>query len=440
VGMALQWSDNCYRHHDFSAAASIVNTPLPGNTSVRAPGVIASVPCHESLIEGVAEAIGVPGDTLREVNMYVNGDTTPTVCGGITLGENGFAWNVPAMWAQCKAKWQVAERRSQIAAFNAANRWRKRGLSLLPIKYNIDTSYYSMSSSVRIFGFDGTVHVAHGGCEVGQGIHTKVAQAVAYALGCPLSHVTIGDTSTLQSPNSNGTGGSGGSESCVRSVLDACSKLNKILTPYRASGASGWAATIAAANKDAVCLHAAGWEHVTSAEQGGKPFDYATQGVGCVEVELDALTGEIAIRRADVLMDQGTPLNPLIDLGQVEGGFMMALGYYMSEEVLYSSSGEQLSLGTWQYKPPAVADIPLELNIAFVPKSPNRSPNNVLGSKASAEPPMALGAAAFYAARDAIKAVRADGGVDAPFACVAPLTVERIQQACIVDPAQFTLS
>jgi len=223
----------------------------------------------------------------------------------------------------------------------------------------------------------------------------------------------------------------------VRSVLDACTKLNAVLSPYRASE---WSATIAAAWKDEVNLHACGWEHVTAAEQDNKPFDYATQGVGCVEIELDALTGEIAIRRADVLMDQGTPLNPLVDLGQVEGGFMMALGYYMSEEVLYSADGEQLSLGTWQYKPPAVADVPLELNVSFVPKAPNHSPNNVLGSKASAEPPMALGAAAFYAARDAIKCVRADGGVEAPFACEAPLTVERIQQACLVQTSQFTLS
>jgi len=223
----------------------------------------------------------------------------------------------------------------------------------------------------------------------------------------------------------------------VRSVLDACAKLNKVLEAYRADG---WAATISAASKDNASLHAAGWEAVSAAEQHDKLFDYATQGVGCIEVELDALTGEIAILRADILMDQGCPLNPLIDLGQVEGGFMMALGYYLTEEVLYSpTTGTQLSLGTWQYKPPAVADIPIEFNVSFVAKTPNQSPNAVLGSKASAEPPMALGAAAFYAARDAIKAVRADGGISAPFPFEAPLTVERIQQACLVKPEAFTL-
>ena len=139
-------------------------------------------------------------------------------------------------------------------------------------------------------------------------------------------------------------------------------------------------------------------------------------------------------------MDQGTPLNPLIDLGQVEGGFVMALGYYLTEEVLWSEDGSQLSLGTWQYKPPAVADIPLAFNVEFVPKTPNKSPNAVLGSKASAEPPMALGAAAFFAARAAIGAARVQAGAPAAFEATAPLTVERIQQACLVSPDLFRLT
>jgi len=221
----------------------------------------------------------------------------------------------------------------------------------------------------------------------------------------------------------------------VRSVLDACKKLRAALQPFRKGT---WAETVAAAWKASVALHAVGWEAVTKAEQP-KTFDYATQGVGCVEVEVDALTGEIGILRADICMDQGTPLNPLVDLGQVEGGFVMALGYYLTEEVRWGSSASQLSLGTWQYKPPAVADIPLELNVEFVAKSPNPSPNAVLGSKASAEPPMALGAAAFFAARHAIGAMRAQAGATAPFEPAAPLTVERIQQACLVTVDQFTL-
>ena len=329
LGMALGWSDNCYRHADFAAKGSIALSHKVGNTSVRAPGVIASIPLHECVLEAVASQLRLPADAVREANMYVAGDVTPPVCGGITLGKGGFNWTVPTMWTSSKAAWQVDARRTAIEAYNAANRWRKRGLCLLPIKYPFDTTYFKMASAVRVLGLDGSVHVVHGGCELGQGIHTKVAQAVAHALGCPLGAITIGDTSTLESPNSNGTGGSGGSESCVRSVLDACAKLSRTLKPYRKPT---WQATIAAAYDAHVSLHATGWESV-GADAQPKKFDYATQGVGCVEVEVDALTGEIAILRADVCMDQGTPLNPLIDLGQVEGGFMMALGYFLTEEV-----------------------------------------------------------------------------------------------------------
>ena len=435
LGMALAWSDNCYRHTDFSAKGAITLSARPGNTSTRAPGVLVSVPLHEVVMEAVSERLGLPVDAVREANMYAVGDVTPAVCGGVTLGANGFNWTVPSMWTSSKAAWQVDARRAAIRQFNTENKWRKRDLSLLPIKYGIDATYYHISSTVRIMGVDGSVQVVHGGCELGQGIHTKVAQAVAYGLECPLSAIIIGDTSTLDAPNSNGTGGSGTSEQCVRSVLDACKKLSAALQPFRQGT---WAETVAAAWKASIALQAVGWEAVTKAEQP-KMFDYATQGVACVEVEVDGLTGEIGILRADICMDQGTPLNPLVDLGQVEGGFVMALGYYLTEEVRWGSSASQLSLGTWQYKPPAVADIPLELNVEFVARSPNPSPNAVLGSKASAEPPMALGAAAFFAARHAIGAFRAQAGTTAPFEPTAPLTVERIQQACLVTVDQFSL-
>jgi len=432
LGMALQWSDNCYRHADFAASGTIYNSGRAGNTSCRAPGVIASVPFHEDAIEQTAEALNLPAEQVREANMYRVGDVTPKVCGGQTLGEGGFNWTVPALWAKAKAEWDVAKRRDAIAAFNGANRWRKRGLCMMPIKYGISLWDYQMAVTVKIF-WDGTVQVTHGGAEVGQGINTKVAQAVAYGLGCPLDLVTVGDLSSLESPNCTATGGSGTSETSCAAALIACRTLHDALAPYRSAG--DWAKVIATASDDRVGLFATGWWEQAKGEQ----FTYATQGVGCVEVELDALTGEIQISRADVVMDQGTPLNPEIDLGQAEGGFIMALGYYLTEEVLFDGANKQINLGTWQYKPPAAHDIPLELNIEFLGKAPNPAKSAVLGSKASAEPPMALGAAAFFAARQAIRAARADAGEKGAFGLEAPLTVERIQTACLATADRFTL-
>lgn len=308
----------------------------------------------------------------------------------------------------------------------------------MPTKYGMCGTIggrYDISSSVRIFGADGSVHVQHGGCEIGQGIHTKVAQAVALGLRCPLELVRVGETSTSVSPNSSSTGGSGTSESAVRSVLIACRKLRTALAPYDV--ADDWVATVAKAFAAGAELAAHGWSTPPSEE----PFDYATYGVAAVEVQIDALTGELQIERADLMMDQGTPLNPAVDLGQAEGGFVMALGLFFTEEVQWSAAGAQLNLGTWEYKVPGAHDIPLEFNIEFARGLPNPSKYATLRSKASGEPPMALGGAAFLAARAAIRAYRASalGDVDADMPIDAPLTVERVQQACGVSAADFVL-
>ena len=234
LGMAVWWADNCYRHEDWSCGGGIVHSHRAGNTACRAPGVIQSVPLHEYVLEQVADAARLPPDAVREANLYKSGDVTPF---GDRIGID-YNWTVPSMWAKAKGDWDVDGRRAAIATFNTANRWRKRGLSLLPVKYGITLSGYKMASTVRIFA-DGSVHVVHGGAEVGQGIHTKVAQAVAFALGCPLASVAVGDTSAIDAPNSDETGGSGTSEACVISVLGACATLGGRLAPYRGQGRVG---------------------------------------------------------------------------------------------------------------------------------------------------------------------------------------------------------
>jgi xanthine dehydrogenase/oxidase len=444
LGMATQWADNCYRSDDFAAGGSISLTPKPGNTSCRAPGVIQSVLLHEIAMEHAAEACGMSAEDLREVNFYQVGDKAPF---GVVIGEGGFNWTVPQMWKQAKEQWQVDERREACVAFNRANTWRKRGLSMLPIKYGIgyQSADYHEAASVRIFGGDGSVSVTHGGCELGQGIHTKVAQAVAYALGCPLDAIQVEDTSSLASANSKSTGGSATSELCVKTVLNACDTLNASLLPYRPQDPGkdkGWAATVVAAAKHNAPLSAVGWfggDGTGGSHGSGTKWEYATQGVGCVEVEVDVLSGEVQLTKAQLLMDQGTPLNPLIDLGQVEGGFVMALGLVLTEEVLWGQQGEQLNLGSWQYKVPAVHDIPISLDVSFLPHTPNPKSNATLRSKASGEPPMALASAAFLAVRHAIKAAREDAGSTSAFQLDAPLTPQAIQQACLVSADRFVL-
>ena len=182
-------------------------------------------------------------------------------------------------------------------------------------------------------------------------------------------------------------------------------------------------------------------------------FDYATQGVCCSEVEIDCLTAEIQIRRSDIHMDVGSSLNPAIDIGQIEGGFVMALGYLLTEEVLFGSAEGnnvpahpsdprsrfaanqiQLNIGTWNYKPPSAYDIPEQLNVSLLGLHPNPSPASVMKSKGIAEPPMALACAVVLAAKEAIYDVRRRlHGLENYVDIDLPLTTERIQRACLAD-------
>ena len=288
--------------------------------------------------------------------------------------------------------------------------------------------------------------------------------------------MSVGDTSTATSPNSASTGGSGTSESCCQAAMDACDQLAARVAPH--AGGTGWraaravpcadaaaratarrewrAALAAAVGGGGVGLHelaAIGVAKKRAAPGGAAPdaapraahepsFDYYTYGVVATEVEIDVLTGELCLRRCDLHMDQGTPLNAAVDMGQAEGGFVMALGYYLTEEVLWSTDAADarcLTLGTWDYKPPAAHDVPLVFNVSLLPKAPNPCATAVLGSKASGEPPMALAASALFAAREAIASARADAGVSGWFELDAPLTVERIQQACATPDSDFVL-
>eukprot|EP00965_Chrysotila_dentata_P137360 4543623-Pleurochrysis_carterae.AAC.1 len=140
LAMAIQWSDNCYHHDDFACSGGITSTPRPGNTACRAPGVLVSIPLHEAVLEAVAEKLGKHAEEVREINLYKAGQRTPAVCGGQVLGADGFNWTVPALWESAKAKWELDKRRAAIGDFNAKNRWRKRGIAMLPVKYGMSMS------------------------------------------------------------------------------------------------------------------------------------------------------------------------------------------------------------------------------------------------------------------------------------------------------------
>eukprot|EP00854_Cymbomonas_tetramitiformis_P009571 gene9571-11337_t len=432
VLFASTFADNCYHTKQFFALCTPYFTHTHHTTSCRAPGALQGILMHEVVLERVAHDLGIPHRQVQEANFYKVGQKTPS---GEEIGSATFNWTIPQMWAKLKKDCDLETRQGAVDAFNAANRWRKKGIAMMPVKYGIALNLFKSGSLVVIHD-DGSIAVAHGGVEMGQGINTKVAQVAAFALGAPLDCVTVADADTSKIPVNGFTGASGTSECSAKSVENACDALTAKLMPYKAAGRS-WKDIVEAAAADGVSLTANGWYENKEKMIPGTD-NYATYGVSCSEVEVDVLTGEVQVLRTDIIMDQGVSLNPDIDIGQIEGGFIMALGYVLMEEVIFDKAGHQLTLGTWEYKVPSAYDIPIEINVQLMNNVPN--PDGILKSKASAEPPMALVGSVFFAAKEAIYAARKDVGNSDYLSLQLPLTVQGIRQACLIEDRQFALS
>ena len=322
----------------------------------------------------------------------------------------------------------VADKKAAVAAFNAANKWRKRGLYCMPVHYSMNNSGFEESALVEVHS-DGSVSVNNSGLEVGQGINTKVEQATVFELSktAPfgLDMVTTVLPKSTRDFDASPTWASGTSETCVYATLQACAEINKALAKHRVAGDT-WVQVVAKAAKAGAKLSATG-RHVMGT--GGA---YPICSAACAVVEIDVLTGEHQILSADILYDAGRSLNPYIDIGQVEGCFVQAAGMCLTEEQTRSPvDGRLISNGTWDYKPPCALDIPIEFNVHFL-DSENDSTAAVLGSKATGEPAYLLGPAAFFALKQAVYAARAEAGDTSWFQLNTPASPERVHAACSV--------
>jgi xanthine dehydrogenase/oxidase len=266
------------------------------------------------------------------------------------------------------------KRKKEIEDFNAANRWRKRGIAIVPMKYPL--GYFGSSNAlVSIYHGDGSVSVSVGGIEMGQGLNTKVAQTAAHILGVPLDKISVKPSNTHTAPNAVVTGGSIGSEICSFATKKACEILLDRLKEIKAENPkANWSQLLDIAFSKNIDLSA---EYLYKAEDL-KP--YLIWGASSCEVEADILTGNILLKRVDIMEDVGESMSPGVDIGQIEGGFVMGLGYWLSEKLVYDqTSGELLTTRTWNYKPPGAKDIPIDFRIHFLKKSSN--PFGVLRSK-----------------------------------------------------------
>ncbi|KAF4977571.1 hypothetical protein FZEAL_5942 [Fusarium zealandicum] len=444
---AMTHVDGCYNIPNVHIRGRLCKTNTMSNTAFRGFGGPQGMFIAETYMEEVADRLGMPVETLRQVNMYQGDEQTHF---GQGLGD----WYVPLMYKQVQDEAIYPQRRHAVTEFNKTNKWRKRGMALIPTKFGISFTALFLNQAgalVHIY-HDGSILVAHGGTEMGQGLYTKLTQIAAQALGVPLDNVFISETSTNTVPNASATAASASSDLNGYAIFNACEQLNERLAPYRKK--LGPEATM----KD--LAHAAYFDRVNLSAQGfyktpeigydwatntGKMFFYFTQGVAAAEVEVDLLTGTWTCLRADIKMDVGHSINPAIDYGQIQGAFVQGLGLFTMEESLWlrngPTAGHLFTRGPGTYKIPGFRDIPQTFNVSLLKDVEWKELRTIQRSRGVGEPPLFMGSSVFFAIRDALKAARAQAGVTAVVGeddggllrLESPATPERIRLACEDD-------
>lgn len=437
---ALLHCDSCYLVPNFRVTGRVCRTNLPSNTAFRGFGGPQGMVAAEAWLDEVATTLGLEPEAVRRLHMYDEGDVTH-----FTQRLEGC--QARACFDGVVAQADFGERRQAAAEFNANNRYRKRGICVLPTKFGIafTVAHLNQGGALVHIYTDGSVLVTHGGVEMGQGLHTKVAQIAAERLGVPLSRVFISETATDKVANMSPTAASASSDLYGSAVADACEQLNARLKPVKeANPGLSFKEIVGKAYFDRVDLSAHGFFKTPdiSGFGGTKPFNYLCYGAACSEVELDVLTGDFTLLRADIVMDVGKSLNPAIDIGQVEGAFVQGVGWSCLEEVVWGDKehpwvrpGRLFTAGPGTYKIPTANDIPIDFRVTLLRNAPCHRTPEVHSSKAVGEPPLYLGASAFWALKQALYAARADAGVSGYFHLDSPATPERLRMACMDDIA-----
>ena len=446
VDRAMFHSDNAYSLGQARVVGHRCKTHTVSNTAFRGFGGPQGMMIIERAMDDIARHLGMDPLDVRKRNLYGPGrDVTH-------YGQIVEQHVLPDLIDTLEASSDYRQRRTEISRFNKENSILKRGLALTPVKFGISFTAKHLNQAgalVHVYT-DGSIHLNHGGTEMGQGLYIKVAQVVAAAFQVDLDRVKVSATRTDKVPNTSPTAASSGTDLNGMAALDACEKIKQRLVEFAAEtyGVSadsvrfennqvnvgeqqfGWAEFVQQAYMARVSLSSNGFYstpkiHYDRGTGQGRPFLYYANGAACAEVVVDTLTGEYKTMRVDILHDVGQSLNPAVDIGQIEGGFVQGMGWLTTEELVYSDEGRLLSNGPATYKIPAVSDAPPDFRVALLPHSPNREAT-VFRSKAVGEPPLMLGMAVWSALRDAVSSV-ADYRYSPPLDT--PATPERVLQA-----------
>ncbi|WP_434660673.1 xanthine dehydrogenase molybdopterin binding subunit [Paraburkholderia sp. A3BS-1L] len=439
--------DNAYYLSDVEIVALCCKTNTQSNTAFRGFGGPQGALVMEVMLDGIARALGRDPLDVRRANYYGIGerDVTPY---GQRVADNVLA----PLTEQLLASSQYAARRAALAAFNRTSPVLKRGIALTPVKFGISFNVPHLNQAgalVHVYR-DGSVLVNHGGTEMGQGLNTKVAQVVAGVFGLPLAQLRVSATDTSKVANTSATAASTGSDLNGKAAEDAALAIRTRLATLAATQYGGAPENVAfedglvRVNGKAIAFaefvetaylkrvqlwsdgfYATPTVHWDARTLTGHPFYYFAYGAAVSEVVVDTLTGEWKLVRADLLHDAGQSINPAIDIGQVEGGFIQGMGWLTSEELWWNRDGKLMTHAPSTYKIPAISDTPAAFHVQLY-RNENAEPT-VFRSKAVGEPPLLLPFSVLLAIREAIGAAVPEAREAAPLN--APATPEAILHA-----------
>jgi xanthine dehydrogenase large subunit len=438
VDRAMFHSDNAYYLGDATINGHRCKTNLASNTAYRGFGGPQGMVAIEEIMDAVARELGKDPLEVRKRNYY--GKTERNVTHYYQTVEHNM---LEEMTAELEASAEYARRREEIRAFNAASPILKKGLALTPVKFGISftASFLNQAGALVHVYTDGSIHLNHGGTEMGQGLNTKVAQVVAEVFQVDIERIQITATNTDKVPNTSPTAASSGTDLNGKAAQNAAQTIKQRLMEFAARKWQIFEEDIEFKNGQVrlrdqyisfeeliqqayfgqISLSSTGFYRTPKiyydrSQARGRPFYYFAYGAACSEVIVDTLTGEYKMLRSDILHDVGASLNPAIDIGQVEGGFVQGLGWLTMEELVWNDKGKLMTNGPASYKIPAVADMPLDLRVKLVENRKNPE-DTVFHSKAVGEPPFMLGISVWCAIKDAVASLadyRAQPQIDAP--------------------------
>ena len=438
VDRAMFHSDNSYYLGDATITGYRCKTNQASNTAFRGFGGPQGVIMPEIILDDIARRLGKDPLEVRKHNLY--GDKGRDTTHYYQKVEDNV---LPEMLAELEHSSDYQKRRLQIREYNASNPILKKGLALTPVKFGISftASFLNQAGALIHIYTDGSIHLNHGGTEMGQGLNTKVAQIVAEEFQVDFDTIQITSTNTEKVPNTSPTAASSGTDLNGKAAQNAARTIKQRLVEFASHHFEVSAQDIEFRNnyvaiRDqlmpfAELIQLAYFNQISLSSTGfyrtpkifydrdkarGRPFFYFAYGAACSEVVIDTLTGEYKILRVDILHDVGASLNPAIDIGQVEGAFVQGAGWLTAEELVWNDQGRLMTTGPAGYKIPAITDMPIDFRVRLVENRKNKE-DTVYHSKAVGEPPFMLGISVFCAIKDAIASLadyRISPAIDAP--------------------------